>query len=397
MDDSPLEGALEQFEAVEANLHRLEAVANEMADLTPGAYIDTSSPEKRRHDDLVRSFNSLLAGLPPIGGLTIEPVDLSYTEIGRIRVELLELGEPMADLDFSEQVNKPQVQVDDYRHRFNQSRAKVVRDRVQELAGEIDAILPGLVEHWEYGSQVVDDERFFRVGECFAEISRLLGSAVPRRARWSDLSRHLSFGQAGDLHDIANMDWPSVRSELRDAIYGDDDPIPVDVADLADLVKSRPSGSVSTALRWDLLSSEDFERLVFNLLLDTPGCENVDWLMHPNAPDQGRDISATLVIEEGLSGIRHERVMVQCKHWRSKPVGATDVAALLASLELWEPPPIHLVIIATSGRFSADAVRWIEGHNHAGKRPRIDPWPESHLETLLAVRPHLVAKFGLRE
>jgi len=66
-------------------------------------------------------------------------------------------------------------------------------------------------------------------------------------------------------------------------------------------------------------------------------------------------------------------------------------------MKLWEPPPVDLVIIATSGRFSADAVKWIEDHNLARHRPRIEQWPDSRLETLLASRPHHVAAFRLRE
>jgi len=41
-------------------------------------------------------------------------------------------------------------------------------------------------------------------------------------------------------------------------------------------------------------------------------------------------------------------------------------------------------------------VAWIEKHNDAGKQPTIEMWPESHLELLLARRPHLVAEFKLR-
>jgi hypothetical protein len=53
------------------------------------------------------------------------------------------------------------------------------------------------------------------------------------------------------------------------------------------------------------------------------------------------------------------------------------------------------VIIATSGRFTTDAVTWVEGHN-ARDRLQVDMWPESHLEMLLAERPWLVEQMGLR-
>lgn len=51
---------------------------------------------------------------------------------------------------------------------------------------------------------------------------------------------------------------------------------------------------------------------------------------------------------------------------------------------------------AASGRFGTDTVDWIEKHNNAGDRPRIELWANSHLELLLARRPHLAVALGLR-
>ena len=87
---------------------------------------------------------------------------------------------------------------------------------------------------------------------------------------------------------------------------------------------------------------------------------------------------------------------MQCKHWRSRSVKAEEVADTLAKVQLWEPPRVDVLVVATSGRFTSDAVRWIETHNEKGETPFIEPWPESHLETLLASRPSLVNEFGLR-
>lgn len=56
---------------------------------------------------------------------------------------------------------------------------------------------------------------------------------------------------------------------------------------------------------------------------------------------------------------------------------------------------MNVLIIATSGRFTSDAVAWIEQHNHAGERPITEMWPDSQFETLLAERPHLVAESDL--
>jgi hypothetical protein len=73
-----------------------------------------------------------------------------------------------------------------------------------------------------------------------------------------------------------------------------------------------------------------------------------------------------------------------------------DVAATTASTKLWEPPVVRGLIVATSGRFTADAVAWTETHNNSGALPLIDLWPDSRLETLPAQRPGIAAGHGLR-
>lgn len=55
-----------------------------------------------------------------------------------------------------------------------------------------------------------------------------------------------------------------------------------------------------------------------------------------------------------------------------------------------------MLIVAASVRFTTDAVDWVERHNQSDQAIRIELWPESHLEQLLAQRPHLIAEFGLR-
>lgn len=40
-----------------------------------------------------------------------------------------------------------------------------------------------------------------------------------------------------------------------------------------------------------------------------------------------------------------------------------------------EPPRVDVLIIATSGRFSADAVQYLERHNQSEAALRIEMWP----------------------
>ena len=65
-------------------------------------------------------------------------------------------------------------------------------------------------------------------------------------------------------------------------------------------------------------------------------------------------------------------------------------------MALWTDPRVDVLVVATSGRFTADAVTWIEQYNAGGGSRRIEPWAESHLERLLAARPALIAEFQLR-
>ena len=118
--------------------------------------------------------------------------------------------------------------------------------------------------------------------------------------------------------------------------------------------------------------------------------------MKTNAPDRGRDLSVMRITNDQLGGVIRSRVIIQCKHWQTKSVTVADVAEVQLQMKLWEPPRVDVLVIATSGRFSSDAVALIEKHNTEDRALRIEMWPESHLERLLAERPALIAEFRLR-
>jgi len=102
------------------------------------------------------------------------------------------------------------------------------------------------------------------------------------------------------------------------------------------------------------------------------------------------------VVTDSLSGVTRLRVVIQCRHLLSKSITPSDVGNALTSMKLLEPPPVDVLIFATSGRFTGDAAQLIDKHNHDREQPTLDPWPESHLESLLAQRPDLVTEFRLR-
>lgn len=321
---------------------------------------------------------------------------MDLDEIAQARLDAQELGEVEVSVSTEQAVEAPGEAIREYRFRFNRARRSLVRSRVQHLLGDVNAQLGALVRRVPRDNEPVSDTDWPQLAESIREIERLMGSSMSRTGRWGQLRRHLAFGQGCDVHDIAEHDWPSVLADIESSLYDELEPLPVTVDDLADLAATRPAGPVSTKLNWSALDDEGFERLIFNLISDAPGYENAQWLMKTRAPDRGRDLSADRIVNDSLSGVGRQRVIVQCKHWLSKSVRPSDVSGAVTSAVLWEPPPVDVLIIATSSRFTADAVQWIERHNHERSRPTIELWPDTHLEALLARRAPLVAEFGLR-
>ena len=395
-----LEEALGQFEKTETNLSRLESVASEMNSLHPaGIVLGTTNPEAARYEQLRRAYEDLLAGLPTLGGFRPTAAPWAWNEIAQRRVDAIDIDFPEAIAAEAMEENEPDEQLAEYRHRFSKARRKLVRERARELMEEIDEIVANVDDTKvpRDGTAMADDGNWQRLTNAVGEIERLLGAElIHEKGNWADLHRHLGFGQGVDFLDIAESDWRSVRPDIEASLYGELEPLPVDAADLDSLADSGPTGSVSTELQWGVLDDEGFERLIFNILLRAAGYENPQWLTKTRAPDKGRDLSVDRVISDTLGDVRRERVIVQCRHWLSRSTRLEDCAETVAKMSLWEPPLVNALIIATSGRFTSDAVQWVEGHNEKGSLPRVEMWPDSRLETLLAQRAPLVREFGLR-
>jgi hypothetical protein len=181
-----------------------------------------------------------------------------------------------------------------------------------------------------------------------------------------------------------------------DGPLSDTDPLPVPDIDLGQAAAGHLTGAATIALPWNRLDDDGFERLLYDLLRDFPEHQNVQWLMQTRAPDRGRDLSLERSLRDATGGVRTERVIVQAKHWLKRSVRPREVAETLSAVKLWQPPVVRGLVIATSGRFTADAVAWAEKHNESGAAPFIELWPESKLETLLAQKSYLAAAHGLR-
>lgn len=381
---------LSALDRTAANLQKLEDVWTRAEFFVPKAPAGGSPPE---YDDLCRAWEDLRKGLPLIDGWTITEPLPDIDALGRAFIDYAEMGEiayPLFD-----DGERPGKDLAEYRYRLNRARRRAARKRLQQLVSEIDQALPRILGAGDpQSTEKLAGPDVDTVSRAVAEIERLIGDTAERTGRWNDLARHIHFGQSHDWHDIAEFDWPTVRPDIDAAAMADNDPLPVPDFDLGFAASGELTGSVATALPWSTLTADEFERLLFNLLSDYANHENVQWLTHTNAPDRGRDLSFDRLLRDPTGGIRVERVLVQAKHWLSRSISMTDANDALAATKLWAP--VHVLILATSGRFTMDAVDWIERHNNEPGGPLVEAWPDSKLESLLAQKPHITAAHGLR-
>lgn len=399
-----LNAALNAFDQTEANIVRLESICDEVRALIPDdiAFIGGANAEGLRYRELIRSYRAIVKALPTIDGWRPSadlPDDLDAIAQARLEYSEDDMFGGSASLErmqFDRTLQAPFVEIAEYRHRINGKRRKVVRARLQELIGEIDALLATLVAKVERTREVVDEPELDQLEESFAEVHRLVGNTVTKAGRWNDMARHLHFHQGQDIHDIEGMDWPTVREDIVSSMYDRYEPVPVSVEDIGTLVAEEPKGPVTTALSWNNLDDEQFERLIYNILKDSAGYENVRLLTKTHATDRGRDLQAERVRKDPLLGTQRERVVIQCKHWPSRSVSATDLGNAATQTRLWEPPPVDALVVATSGHFSTDAVQWAEGRKENRERPVVELLSRVDLESFLAQRPHLVIEFRLR-
>lgn len=393
-DMNTLDTALQEFEATEANLAKLDNLWKQIEQLLPQGPAFGSPPE---YEELCWAFRRILPALPAVDGFRIADHLLDYDAIGQAWLDYMEIGEVDPKITMLNILYEQERQLREFRFRLQAKRRQLVRDRLVKLLDQIDQVLSDL------NSKSVNNEintsitetALYRLKEAVAEIDLLLG-ATDRPTKWDDLQRHLDSGLLDNSVSIVQDVWPAVSKSLREQIYGDYDPVPVVAEDINEIVARDPKGPVTSKLDWSILDDEGFERLVFSLISDEPSYENLQWLQETHAPDRGRDLSVDRLDTSSLGDARRYRTIIQCKRWLSKSVGPDEIRKTMQKIVLWEPPRVDELVIATTGRFTADAIKLVEDHNQSNSGLYLRLWPNNHLERMLAARPHLIGHFRLR-
>jgi hypothetical protein len=223
-----LDELLSAMDRTAANLGKLDDIWGRAASFIPSGPAAGSPPE---YDDLCRAWRDLLSGLPPIDGWTITGELPDIDALGRAFMDYHEIGEPPFAL--CEAGEQPGKDLAEYRFRFNRARRRAARERLQQLTAAIDIALSSLLDGIPRDSQErLEGPGVDETNAAVGEIERLMGDTAQQRGRWGDLHRHLHFGQGHDWHDIRELDWPTVRSDVEAGALSDTDPLPVPDIDL---------------------------------------------------------------------------------------------------------------------------------------------------------------------
>lgn len=393
--------ALRSFDVTAANLAKLERIWPRIRALIPEK-IEFGSDG--RYEEECELFREVLKQIPAIGDSILPDCLIEYDEIAATRSEYEEfaLEAPFARVDFEKEIFSQGDAISTYKRRFRRARRDLTRLALNELLKSAELEIRRLfsvvdpISEEALRSKTLVESDWNQLSELLKEIEVLAGDSIALPDKWADLKRHIAYGENHDLIDIVRRDWPAISSFMNEHFYAEDEPIPLAEKDLLRIAPQNETGRVYGKYRWETISPEEFEEVVFHLVRSTGGYENVSLQTHINASDRGRDIGCFFLEVNPLCGTDRKRVVIQCKHKFESSIGLPIVNSLVGQMSLWGDPPVDVLIIVTSGHFTTDAVQFVEKHNASDKRLRIYLWPKSHLESLLAQHPAIVGQFNLR-
>src|SRR5713101_7703139 len=107
-NDSPINSALRQFEATEANLAKLERLWSKIQEKTPGGIQFGSDGA---YEELARSYQDILASLPKIDGWRPERIPMDLDAIAQCRLDAKEVGEISIEMGIEKDIEEPGVEL----------------------------------------------------------------------------------------------------------------------------------------------------------------------------------------------------------------------------------------------------------------------------------------------
>jgi hypothetical protein len=138
--DSALDAALRTFEAVEANLGKLEGVWKDMRALIPDDLgFDSSASDT--YDERGRELTAIIVALPAIDGWRLEDKTVDLSSIIRNRIDAREVGEIDATLSVEEMIYSMGPHIAEYRFLFDRKRRELVRTAASGAIARIEVAL----------------------------------------------------------------------------------------------------------------------------------------------------------------------------------------------------------------------------------------------------------------
>src|ERR1017187_676321 len=185
-----LNEALKQFEAVEANLGKLDQIWKQIKKLLPS--IDqVQVGDKEQYLQMQRSFEQIAKQMPRIDGFELKVCLDHPDEIFRNKIDTLEVGELIDRAALDTHLHRQGEILSDYRFRVESKRRELARQAVQDLSARIESKLVELCQTAKRrkSNAPLAKSKWQELTSLFKSIDALLGKSLSRPERWGDMAR----------------------------------------------------------------------------------------------------------------------------------------------------------------------------------------------------------------
>ena len=133
-----LNDALKQFEAVEANLSKLDHIWKQIKNLLPSIDV-VHFGDEGQYLQMQRSFEQIAKQMPRIDGFELKVCLEHPDNIFHSKVESLEIGELTDRAALDAHIHRKAEVLSDYRFRVETKRRELARQAVSGLCSQIEA------------------------------------------------------------------------------------------------------------------------------------------------------------------------------------------------------------------------------------------------------------------